>query len=131
MRPRQMQEDGAASAGDARARIVVDLDDEIIQMIVTPKPVPALAVAQSEGLVVTPVGGILAPRIGWPDATNRQQRPRPWMAVCAPPQPARPKCASRGAAIALPLVGQHAAPAERHGNDLAREHEPAPPPIAG
>ena len=45
--PGQMDEHRAAAAGDARARVVVDFDNEIIEMIVAPEPVAGLDPAAS------------------------------------------------------------------------------------
>src|SRR5580692_11218736 len=95
---------------------------------------PAVAAAQPvawfigrapEGLVVAPVVRILAPGIVRADAADRQQGPRPWQAVGAPPQPQRAKSAARGAAVAFALIGLDAGAAERNGHSQWASKQPA------
>src|SRR5215470_4074751 len=54
--PRHMQEYGAAAAGGARPRVVVDLDDEVVEVIVAPQPVARRANAATDMPVVASVG---------------------------------------------------------------------------
>ena len=65
-----MQEHGAAAAGDARARVVVDLDDEVVEMILAGQPVAGLAAPKPDRLVVMAVGRVFAPGVlgaDWPN----------------------------------------------------------------
>src|SRR5882757_5936342 len=55
IRPRHMEEDSAASAGDARAGVVVDLDDEIVKVVLPPEPVPWFIGRPPERAVVATV----------------------------------------------------------------------------
>ena len=114
--PRHMDEHRTAPAGDARPGVVVDLDDEIVQPVATPQPVPWFIGRPPERTIVAPVGRILAPRDIRGQPACRQARRRTRQAVGPPPQPAQPEAAQRGAAVALPLVGQDAAAAE-HDRD--------------
>ncbi len=123
--PGDVDEHGASPPGHARARVVVDFDNQIIEMIVAPQPVPGLAGRQFKGPVVAPVGGILAPGVIAPDAANRQPRHWPDPAVRAPPEPHHPKPAARRRAITLALVGPDAAAAERHRQNPRASEQPA------
>src|SRR5262245_13576778 len=111
---RQMQEHGAAAPGNARARIVVDLDDEIVEVILAGQAVAGRTARKADRLVVMAVGRIFAPGILGTDRTDRQKAFRADMAVGAPPQAPRMEDAARGAAVALALVGPDAATAERN-----------------
>jgi hypothetical protein len=59
----EMQEDCASAAGNARARVVVDFDNEIIEMIIPPQPVSSLSRRQPDRPVVAAVGRVLAPGV--------------------------------------------------------------------
>ena len=120
-----MQKHRAAAAGDARAGVVIDLDDEIVEMIVAPQPVAALFRMQPHRAVVMAIAGILAPRFFRPDGADGQKRPRSRMPVRAPPQPQRPERAPGRAAVALALVGLDAAASQRDRDGLAAGGQPA------
>src|SRR5690348_15556980 len=126
-----MQEHGAAAAGDARAGVVVDFDDEIIEMVLARQPVTGPIVDQTDGPIVTAVPRVLAPGIFGPDRPHRQIGLRPGMAVGAPPQLQRTVRAPWGAAIALPLVGEDAAAAKCHRHGPAVCRQPAAARVAG
>jgi hypothetical protein len=81
----QMQKHGTAAAGDARAKVVIDLDDEVIEVILARQPVSGLIVDQPDRLVVMAVLRIFAPGIFGPDRPRRQIGLRPRMPVGAPP----------------------------------------------
>jgi hypothetical protein len=80
-----MQEDCTTAAGDARAKVVIDLDDEIVEVILARQPVSGLVVDQPDRLVVTAVVRIFAPGILGPDRPRWQIGLRPRMPVGAPP----------------------------------------------
>jgi len=120
-----MQKDGAATAGNARPRIVVDLDDEVIEMVVASQPVAGVAVGPSDRLIVVAIGWILAPGVIRSDDADGQAGLRPGMPVGTPPQPLRPKGAAWGAAVAFMFVSKDTAPTERHRYHAARGHQPA------
>jgi hypothetical protein len=124
-----MQEHGTAAAGGAGTRVVVDLDDEVIEMVVAPEPVAARIAGAPDRLILMPVGRVLAPGVGWRDGANGQVRARPHVAVGAPPQPARVEGAARGAAVAFALVGEDAAAPERDRDGPAVQRQPATLPI--
>ena len=71
-----MQEHGAAAAGDARARVVIDLDDEIVEMILARQPVALVVARDADRLVVMPVVGVFAPGVGGRDGAR-------WRDKCA------------------------------------------------
>lgn len=62
-----MKKHSAATTGDARPGVVIDLDDEIIEVIVTHQPVAAIPWGPFDGPVVVPVRWIFRPGIGGPD----------------------------------------------------------------
>src|SRR5262245_13661095 len=126
-----MQEHGAAAPGDARAGVVVDLDDEIVEVVVARQAVAARAALQANRLVVMAVGRVFAPGILGTDRPHREMRFRADMAVGAPPQPLGEEDAAGSAAVALALVGLDAATTERDRYDPAVCDKPAPPGISG
>src|SRR5262245_30324133 len=100
-----MQEYGAAPAGNPRPRVVIDFDDQVVQMVVTPEAVARLIGRATERTIVAAVTGIFAPGHGGIDADCGQPRQRLAAAVGAPPQPPEAETAARRGTIALPLVG--------------------------
>src|ERR1700722_5405874 len=121
-----MQEHRAATVRDAGRAIVVDLDDKIIEVILTREPIAVLLPIQPQWLVVMAARGVFAPRVFGPDGTRRQQRPRAGIPVGPPPEPPGPEDASRRAAVAFPLVGPDAAPAQRDRHRQRPCGEPTP-----
>ena len=69
-----MDEHGAAPAGDAGPRVVVDFDEEVVEVVVAPEPVAWFIGRAPERPVVAPVGRVLAPgvagRCGAPAAAS-------------------------------------------------------------
>jgi hypothetical protein len=126
-----MQKYRAAAPLDARLRVVIDLDDEIIKLVVALKPIAALRAIQPHRLVVMTAGWIFAPGVFGPDGANRQKGTGPWMTVGTPPQLPRPECAFGGSTIAFALVGPDAASPQRDRYSLSARREPAPARIAG
>ncbi len=128
---REMDEYRAAAPGNARARIVVDLDDEVVEVILAPEPVARLVGPAAEGAVVAPVGGVLVPGIVRADRPDRKPRARPRRAVRPPPQPPQLKAATRRAPVAFALVGPDTAAPERHRNRQPPRREQAFSPLPG
>src|SRR5260370_41605930 len=126
-----MQKYRAAAAGDARGAVVIDLDNEIIEVVVTLKPVAAASAFGPYWLVVVAACGVFAPGVFRSEGANRQKCPRPRMAVGAPPQLPRPESAFGGPAITLALVGPDAAVPERDRDRLPARGQPAPAWITG
>lgn len=110
---RKMDEHRAAAPGDARARVVIDLDNEIVEMIVAPEPVAGLIRPAPERSVVAPIRRVLAPGIVLPDRSDRKHRFRPRRAVGPPPQSPQPERSARRCAVALAFVGQNTSAPER------------------
>ena len=96
IRPRHVHEHGAAAAGDARAGVVVDLDDEVVEPVVAPQPVAWFIGRAAERPVVAAVARVLAPGVVRRDPADRQQGARPRPAVGPPPQPQRAETARAG-----------------------------------
>jgi hypothetical protein len=114
--PGHMHEHGATAAGDARARIMGNLDHQVVELVVAPHPVAWFIGRAPEGTIVAPVGWVLAPCRGAIDAVNREQGVRPRRAVGPPPQPHKPEAPARRRPVALALVGQDAGAPEHDGN---------------
>src|SRR6266403_5558352 len=98
-----MQEYRAATAGDTRRAVVIDLDDESVEMIIALEPVTATVAIPPHRLIVMAALRIFAPGVVGPDGANRQESARPRMAVGAPPQLPGPEGAPWGSAIAFTL----------------------------
>src|SRR5262245_58346676 len=101
---REMQEHGAAASGDARAGVVVDLDDEIVEVILALQAVAGFACGTAHRLVIVAVGRIFAPGVFGLDRPGGNVRLGADMAVGPPPQSPGMEDAARGAAIAFALV---------------------------
>ena len=112
--PRDVDEDRAAAAGDARPAVVVDFNDEVVERVLPPQPVGAAALWNSDRPIVGPVARVFAPAVVRSDSPCWQEGPRLRSPVGTPPQPDRAEMAARGAAIAFALVGSDSTAAERH-----------------
>ena len=102
-----------AVAGDARAGVVIDFDDQIVEPVGAFKPVAWFIGRPPEWPVVATVLGIFAPGLFWRDRPDRQQGAWSWQAVRSPPQPNRMKSPCRRAAIAFAFRGFDAGAAQR------------------
>ena len=100
-----MQEHGTAATGDAGPRVVIDLDDQVVEPVVAPEPVAWLMGRAAKRAVVAAVAGILAPGHRRIDAGGRQPRCGLRTAVGAPPQPPKPEQAARRGPVTFALVG--------------------------
>ena len=60
---RDMHEHGAAATGDAGTRIVVQLDDVVVEAVGARQMIGGAAFGQADRAVVVPVGRILAPAV--------------------------------------------------------------------
>src|SRR5262249_35465427 len=118
-------------AGHARAGVVVDLDDEVVEVIVAGQAVAAGIAPQADRLIVVARGGVFAPGILDPNRAHRKERARPHMAVGAPPQPPGAQPAPWGSAVASALVGEDPATPERHRNAQSGRRQPSPAGISG
>jgi hypothetical protein len=127
---RDVDEHGAAAAGDPRSHIVVDFDNQVVQPIGAAQKIAWFIGRAAKDPIVAPVGGVLTPGVGRPDWARRQQCTRPRQAVGPPPQPQGMKTAARSGAIALALVGADAATAERNRQGQGAGEQPTPRPPA-
>jgi hypothetical protein len=112
-RPRHMDEDRAAAPGNSRAGVVIDLDDDVVQAILPPKPVAWFTGRSPKGAIITPVAGVLAPRIGRADGADGKLGQRTRQAVRPPPQSHGAKTPARRPAIAFALIGPDSGTPER------------------
>src|ERR1700761_9440828 len=126
-----MKEYGAAATGDRGLRIVINLDDEIIEMIITAEPVASLVLPEVDGPIVTPAVGVFTPGVFRADRANGQKGRWPRVTVGAPPQPPGPESTARSTAVALALVGNDSAASQGHRNQVRARHQPAPGMVSG
>src|SRR5690349_2459677 len=109
-----MDKHRASAPGDARARIMVDLDDEIVEVVPARKPVCVRVCGDLDRLIIMTICRILAPAVRRSDALKRQRGNRTRMLVGAPPQSLQPELTARRTGVALALVGFDSAPSQRH-----------------
>src|SRR5262249_22152814 len=102
--------------GQGGMSVVIDSDEEIVEMVIAPKPVAGLLGQAPKRTIVAAAVGIFAPGQIRFDASHRQQRGRPLAAVGPPPQPHEPEPAARGRAVPFKLVGADAGSANDHRN---------------
>ena len=120
-----MDKDGAATASHPRPRIVIDLDNDIVEAIFAPEPITWFNGRPPKSPVVAPVLGIFAPSVGAADPAGWQRGSRQRQPIRPPPQPQCPKGAARRTAIAFALVGSDAAASERDRHAPGAGAEPA------
>ncbi len=128
IRPRHVQKHGAASVGDPRAPVVIELDHEIVEMIRPPQAVPWFIGRAVERPIVAAVAGIFTPGQIGRNASRRQGGGWARMAVRPPPQAQQPEPTPRSGAVALEFVGPNAGAAEhdRDGKRSCEHHPPGP-----
>lgn len=129
-RPGKVDEYGAAAVGDARPRVVVDLHDEIIEVILPPQPVAGRSLDEPNGPVVAPVGRVLAPGVRRANPSHRQARAWARAAVGPPPHAQRAETAARGRSVAFDFIRLDAAAPERHLQTQRPGDEPSPAPVS-
>src|SRR2546423_13898355 len=99
-----MQEHRTATAGNSRRAIVIDLDNKVIEVVVSFQTVAtAMFVPPHRPVVVAALRGF-SPSVLRNYRANRQKRSRSRGAIGAPPQPPGPGRAPLGAAGPLPPV---------------------------
>src|ERR1700733_4428768 len=128
---RQMKEHRAAAAGNRGLRVVIDLDDEIVEMILARQPVAVVIMAECEGPIVMAAGGIFTPGIVGADGANRQKGPRSREKIGAPPQLLWPENPLWGPAVALAFIGDDSAPPQGDRDGMGAGSEPAAAGITG
>src|ERR1700722_9341083 len=131
IRARQMKEHRTAATGNPGLRVVINLDDEIVEMIVAPQPVAAVIMAERERSVVMAAGGVFTPGVLGPDGANRQKGLRSQRTIGAPPQLPWPESPLWGSAVALALVGDDSTPPQGDRDGVGAGGEPAPARVTG
>ena len=126
-----MNEHGAAAPGDAWPRIVIDLDNIIVEAVLALEAVAILIVAAPDWHVVMAFGGILRPRIARLDRAHRQERSRSNVSIGSPPHLHWMKNPARRSTVALEFVGLDSATSERNRHELAACDQPATARISG
>ena len=108
-----MHENGAAASRNARAAIVIKLDDQIVEAIVPPQAITGLAGFAPDWPIVAAIARVFAPGIVRVDRTQRKESSRAKAPIRAPPQPPQPESATRRCAVAFTFVCVDPAPPER------------------
>jgi hypothetical protein len=103
-----MDEYGAAPPSDAWPRIMIELDDHVIEMIGAPKAIARCVGLRANRLIVSAVVRLFAPGINETYPPRGQQRAGVRAAIRAPPQPHQAKLAAGRGAVAFALVGADA-----------------------
>jgi hypothetical protein len=119
--PRHMNENRAAAVLYSGARVVIQFDHQIVQMIFALQTVARARGRQPDWRIVTPIIGVFAPAVVGADWPCRQERARARQTVGAPPKPHKPETAARRRAVALKLVGPDACAAKRHQSRCTAE----------
>jgi len=109
-----MNKHRAAPAGDPGPSVVIDFDEDIVETILTPKPIAWFNGRPTHRAVIIAVRGVFAPSIGGADPPRRQQSLRTRQAIRPPPQPQREESPARRPPIALAFIRLDAAAADRN-----------------
>jgi hypothetical protein len=125
-----MDEHRAAAAGNAGPRVMINLDNEIVEMILTRQAIGSRMGADLDGLIVMAIGGVFTPAVRRSDALCRERGKWTCVPVRTPPEPAEAERAARGAAITFAFVGLNSAASERHRQYECSGRKPATPGIA-
>lgn len=80
-----MYKNRATAAGNSRALVMIDLNDEIIEMIGAPQTITWYHRINPERAIIAPVAGVFRPSIVRFDSTQREVRTRWRAAIGAPP----------------------------------------------
>jgi hypothetical protein len=99
-----MDKNGAAKILYARTRVMIELDDKIVQMVVAPKAIGRTRLREFDRAIVAAVGRVFTPCVVHFDSARRQSRPWMRQAVGAPPKPHEPEGSARRGAISLAFV---------------------------
>lgn len=123
-RARHVDENRTAAPCYAGPRVVIDLDNNVVESVIAPQPISWFIGRPTKEAIVASVGWILAPGIGAANGADRKQCPRSRQTVGSPPQPHRPECAPWGTAIAFPLIRLDAGTAEGHRDQQVTRAQP-------
>jgi hypothetical protein len=80
-----VDEDSAAPSGDARPGVVIKLDDQVVEPIVSPKAISRLVWTPLDGMIIPTMPGVFDPGVVWSDGPRRQQGQWVGKAVSSPP----------------------------------------------
>jgi hypothetical protein len=119
-----MEEYSAAAPSHTGPRIVVDLDDDVVEAVVPAQSVAWFIGRPPEGMVIAAVCRVLAPSIVGPDPPDREQCPREGQAVGPPPKPDWMKPARGCPAVALALGRPDPGAAERNPQYFGTSEQP-------
>jgi DNA-binding response OmpR family regulator len=122
---RDVNENRAAKAGDARAGIVVDLDNEIVEVVLAAEPVAWFIGRALKGVVIAAIGRVLAPGVVRRDPAGRKAGLRAFQAIGAPPQADGMESSNWRTVVAFALRGPDSAASEGDLQRFAARNEPA------
>ena len=126
-----MEKNCASPPRHPRTRIVVELDDKVVETIGPPQTVARSSGRTPERPIVARVQRVLAPSKVRRYAPHREQCCGAGVAIGPPPQPYEPKPAARGPTIAFKLVGTHAATTKHNRDSPGAGQQKAPRPETG
>lgn len=112
-RARDVHEDGAALAADARDAVMVKHNDDVVDAIVAPQAFGARAIGMTDEPVVVAILRVVAPAIVDADCPHRKTRCRPAGGNGVKKHFDHCEPAQGRAAVAFPLARHHATAAER------------------
>src|SRR5262245_2631765 len=100
-----MDEDGAAAPRRPRPGVMIKLNDQVVQVVRTPKAVALLPGASFDRTIIPPIRGVFDPGVVRFNAPRWQQCPRMRQTVGPPPEAYQVERAARSGTVALALVG--------------------------
>lgn len=101
---REVNEHSAAAIRNARPRVVVEFDDQVVEMIVAPEAIRVARRRKFYRAVVILISRVLAPAIVLTDSSKRQFGSRKGQAIRPPPDPQEPEPPARRRAVAFAFV---------------------------
>lgn len=106
-----MNENGAATFCDARTRVVIDFDDEIVEPVFTRQPIALSVRRYFDWPVIAAIVRIFAPAVSGVYPLRRQRCDGTRVPICTPPQSQEPEHAAGRTAVAFTFICLDAASA--------------------
>lgn len=128
---RDVDENGAATSRHPRSRVMIDLDDQVIEVVRPPEAIAVHIGPCTKRTIIPAVGGRFAPGVVAMNWTYRQQSTRACQAIGAPPQPDQTKTAAWRSGISFPFVRSDASASKCYRKVQRSDREPSLPPVSG
>ena len=119
-----MHEDGAAPAANARAVVVTEHEDDVVEMVGAFKPVRCALQREFDETIVVAVTRIFAPAVAAPDRSDRKRHARTLATIAAVQHEADREASKRRAAVSFPLQRPNARATERCVPHAMSERDP-------